>query len=123
MLHIATKPNGKGKLISINNYYYKDIIIEEGFESDGATIPRLLWCVFPPFHPDSLTATFIHDYLCREGLYDKADLYYKELLISSRIPKWKRTVLFLGVISWHKVAYNKENLPYYWLKSYRKITS
>ncbi len=39
------------------------VTIEKGFVSDGGTIPRIWWGVFPPWGDIRTRATILHDYL------------------------------------------------------------
>lgn len=41
------------------------ITIPAGFETDGASVPRLLWMFFPPLGGDYDEAAVLHDYLYR----------------------------------------------------------
>lgn len=116
-----TQPTGKGTLVARKSYSYKKLLILAGDETNGANIPRVFWFIFPPFHPDTLTATFAHDILCQKEKYALADQYFDELLKLGGTPTWKRWCLVAGVKSWHKIAYDKDNQPYGWLKLYRKL--
>lgn len=42
-------------------------VIEAGFESDGASTPRLLWSLYPPFGEVYEPATWLHDKLYRDA--------------------------------------------------------
>ena len=39
------------------------IIVPEGYISDGATIPRMMWSIIPPLG-NFIPAVFVHDILC-----------------------------------------------------------
>lgn len=39
------------------------ITIEKGFKFDGHSVPRFLWCIFPPYDCD-VYAALVHDALC-----------------------------------------------------------
>lgn len=42
------------------------LVVPVGFESDGASVPRLFWStVFPPGDTRALFAAFVHDYIYR----------------------------------------------------------
>jgi hypothetical protein len=48
---------------------YKEIIVPEGFVTNGASIPRFLWSFcYDPFHPKIITGAVIHDYLYSTGI-------------------------------------------------------
>lgn len=38
------------------------VLVPIGFSTDGASVPRLLWAIFPPMGP-YLRAAIVHDYL------------------------------------------------------------
>ena len=76
---------------------YKDIIIPKDFYTNGANIPKILWTLIPPNDPMVFPAVVVHDYLCDEGLYEKADNYLEEILISTSVSMWKRKSIVIGV--------------------------
>jgi len=117
-MHIKTQPTGRGTEIVVEDFTYKDITLKKGFESDGATVPRILWVAFPPFYPDYKTASMVHDYLCNIDQYHKADRYFHEILIKTRVKKSTRLALVYGVRIWHKIAYRNNNQKRSWLKLY-----
>ena len=64
-LYTRTDPNPDVE-VTIQQYEYKGIVVPEGFESDGASTPRIFWAIIPPFKRVK-KAAFIHDYLCRKA--------------------------------------------------------
>jgi|TARA_B110000908_G_scaffold100548_1_gene118563 hypothetical protein len=62
------------------------ITVPAGFESDGASVPKLFWSAFPPFDT-YLPAAVVHDILCVQGHNDKclytsieaADIFYEAM--------------------------------------------
>ncbi len=119
-MHIKTQPTGNGTEIVIEEFRYRDITLKVGFESDGATIPRIFWTLYPPFYPDYKTASMVHDNLCKLEQYGKADEYFNEILLKCNVKDRTRKNLVRGVVFWHKIAYrnNKERL---WLKQLKKL--
>ncbi len=69
--------------VSTRDFTYKGITIPEGFKSDGASTPRFLWSIIPPFKATKKGA-FIHDYLCKTagGQSDRkeADKMFRDIL-------------------------------------------
>ena len=65
-----------------------DFTIPKGYTTDGASVPRIFWSLYPPYKPQWLTACVIHDYLCSQAThardkyeaYKLADLAFKESL-------------------------------------------
>ncbi len=74
--------------------------IPVGYESDGASVPRLLWRLLSPcIDPVTLVPSIIHDYLYDNRLgsrYD-ADLWYVSALDASGYPLWKCLLTFIGL--------------------------
>lgn len=63
----------------------KMLTVPEGFESDGASIPRPLWSIIgSPFLPQFITAAIVHDYMCsmKYTVDEKSDLFYTLLTYS-----------------------------------------
>ena len=68
---------GKYKLVSSLSVVYKDsadnikaVLVPEGYVTDGASIPRILWEeIGSPFDPRFMTAAIVHDWHCniRDG--------------------------------------------------------
>ena len=74
-----------------------------GFESDGASVPRFLWNIYPPFGK-YLEAAVIHDWFCVLGhagtspisSQDAAKLFL-EIMEVLGVGKWKRIKMYLAV--------------------------
>ena len=77
------------------------ITVPAGFESDGASVPRLFWrIVFPPGDQKALRAAFVHDYIYRthpEG-WDRemADMLFLKILIDDGVPKVSAVLAWIG---------------------------
>ena len=90
------------------------IHIDRGYQTNGADIPRILWCIYPPFRPEYMPAVVIHDYLCdkaideyanKADLQDKflyADNAFREILERLDISKSKVKVFYNAVRLRHK---------------------
>lgn len=85
-------------------------VIPENFESDGASVPRIFWSIFPPWGQYA-EAAVLHDYHYRvPNFYIKkqdADFIFllgmKSLgvnIISRRLIYW--AVKYLGIFTWKK---------------------
>jgi len=78
-----------------------DVIIPEGFITDFASTPKLLYSVFPPIGIYN-KATIVHDYL-----YSKecsliisrleADKYFLQAMAVLGVEKWRRSLVYFGV--------------------------
>jgi hypothetical protein len=77
-------------------------VIPEGFETNGADIPRVFWSIVHPFKPKYLHAVVAHDYVCMEmGTY-VADDVFEELLY--RVDRGVVPRIMVGAMRlWHKV--------------------
>lgn len=71
--------------------------IPAGFISDGATVPRILWPIFPPIGR-YLKATLVHDYYLTMGIERRqCDIWFKECLEELSITPWRVTAMFYAV--------------------------
>lgn len=75
-----------------------DIRVPEGSDSDGASVPRLLWRVFPPFGR-YWRAALLHDYLYRHTFMTKkvCDGIFYEAMLACKVPKIKAWTIYQGV--------------------------
>ena len=91
------------------DFFYADSVhcddtrIPAGFTSDGASVPRFLWRLFPPFGK-YLEAAVVHDWFCVLGHAGKSPIdsvtaakVFKEAMIVCGVPKWKVHLMYLGV--------------------------
>lgn len=68
-LHVEVLENGKEyKILEEFTYYRSDqkdikIVVEKGFITDFASVPRIFWSIFPPFGTYTKSAV-LHDRLC-----------------------------------------------------------
>jgi len=100
--------NHKFKLLEPIKYY--NVLVPKNFTTDGASVPRAFWWLFPPNRTDYLPCAIIHDYLCNKGEYRKADEYFKQCLEEINIPKWQRWLMVTAVVLYHTVRYPKQYL-------------
>lgn len=55
--------------IEVDQYIYR---IPEGFVTDFASVPRILWSLLPPYGKHTRAAVF-HDWLYRKGITSRAE--------------------------------------------------
>jgi Protein of unknown function (DUF1353) len=73
--------------------------VPSGFETDFASIPRILWAILPPTGSYGKAAV-LHDYLyrthgaCTRGQADRALL---ELMVALGVSWWTCLIIYLGV--------------------------
>lgn len=83
------------------DYILYDILVPEGFEFDGASTPRILWSLLPPFKRVKKAAC-IHDYLCSKAKNSderaKADKIFMQALHDTAKISWIRIkIAYCGV--------------------------
>jgi hypothetical protein len=82
------------------------IVVPKGFETDGASVPRIIWSLFPAWGTYSRAAV-IHDWLCyniNSGTplavaptkTDAADIFYEAMVVCGTDPVTRR-ILYWGV--------------------------
>ena len=69
-----------------------------GFVTDFASVPRLLWSVFPP-HGKWAKAAIVHDYLYATAKLSRSesDKIFLEAMCVLEVPKVKRILMYLAV--------------------------
>ncbi|MCL2874791.1 MAG: DUF1353 domain-containing protein [Betaproteobacteria bacterium] len=74
------------------------ISVPAGFITDLATIPRVLWSIFPP-HGKYAKAAIIHDYLYNHAIRNKrwADDIFLEAMRVLKVPCFTRTLMYWAV--------------------------
>lgn len=79
------KPYSKDRFELVEECRYKDIIVNVGYQTNGANIPRIFWSLFPPNSPEYLSAVVVHDYMCAKKKiygYELADKLFYQAVIS-----------------------------------------
>lgn len=73
------------------------IVVPTGYETDLASVPRILWAIFPP-HGKYAKAAIIHDFMYDKALKTKeqADKAFYEGMLVLGVPKWKAKILYWG---------------------------
>lgn len=77
--------------------------ISEGFESDGASVPRFFWrLVFPPLDEKALRAGTAHDFVYRTPGHlgftrAGADEMFLGLMIGDGVAPWRAKLAYRGV--------------------------
>lgn len=101
------KPYSKDRFELVEEYRYKDILVNVGYQTNGADIPRMFWSIFPPNSPEYLSAVVVHDYLCDKAKnkqdYKEADEIFYAMLKALEVSKWKCRVFYLACRAYHKI--------------------
>lgn len=124
----AFEPIGNGrrwKVVKGFEYYvteplegYKQaVIISENFTTDFASVPRILWSLFPPYGKYG-KAAIVHDWLYENKFIvtkyldfktrniftnslpvsrERADEIFLEAMLVLGVPKWKAKIMFYAV--------------------------
>jgi len=72
--------------------------IPMGFVTDGASVPRVMWWLFPP-SGRYMAAALLHDYLLQSGLVTRAqaDHLFLEVMVRMDVATWRRVTMFAAV--------------------------
>lgn len=93
----------------------EEVRVPRGYLSDGASVPRPFWNLIPPMGPYGQAAV-IHDILCETArvfvhndgylLNSRADVdrIFKDAMLSSQTPRWKRNVMYIFLRVYAKVC-------------------
>lgn len=77
----------------------KDVVsVPTGFKTDFASVPRLLWCIFPPDGQYTQSAV-LHDFLYskRERKRLECDRIFLESMEVLEVSWWRRRTIFRAV--------------------------
>lgn len=82
--------------------------IPKGFISDGASIPRILWGIFPPLHKWTDSA-IIHDFLYKTQFIDRkvCDEIFLKCMLEDRVNKIVSYLFYFSVRLFGRFAWNK----------------
>ena len=86
-----------------SDFLGKIIVVPKGFVSDGASVPRALWSLYPPFGR-YLEAAIVHDWFCVLGQkeaspidYRDAAKVFKEAMKVCGVSWWRRNKMYWAV--------------------------
>ena len=90
----------------LEDFYYRDLKIFKGYKTDLASIPRILWNIFPPFG-EYTTPAVIHDFMydypeLHNYTKKEADKIFYENCILYGTKKWKAKLFYRGVMLFGK---------------------
>lgn len=93
----------------------KDFLIPAGFESDGASVPRLFWrVIFPNTDSNAASAGICHDYIYREQLPDwtrkEADRMFLAFMISHGVGVMKAYLAYFAVRAFGWIAWRQNSV-------------
>jgi len=102
--HPVIQTMNNNRVMLWEDYKVDWLVIPEGYMSDGASVPRWLWSIVPPFKPKYMPAVLAHDYLCDKELYTYADELFEKILLDIEDSVVTRGMI-KAVRSYHKVRY------------------
>ena len=87
------------------------ISIPAGYITDLASVPRILWALFPP-HGRYAKAAIIHDWLYDNALRTKkeADMIFLDGMTVLGVPRWRRSLMYAAVRLFGRGKYRSENI-------------
>ena len=95
----------------IHPIHYRLLVVPAGFESDGASVPRIFWgYVFPSGDNRAMFAALVHDYIYRTHPYGwikrDADDAFRDLLKLGGVPLFRAWKAYWGVRLFGGSAWN-----------------
>lgn len=83
--------------------------VPSGFITDGYSIPRIFWNIFPPLGKDDKCA-ILHDYLYTKGVFKRkfCDEIFLEAMKQSNVNRWKAYVKYFFVRVFGHPYYNRK---------------
>jgi hypothetical protein len=87
------------ELLYINDIGIR-IKVPAGFQTDGASIPRIFWSIVGhPLNGKHARAAVIHDFMYEAGIYSKenADNTFLEAMKADGVSKIRRTIIYYAV--------------------------
>jgi len=91
----------------VKEFIFKDVVVPAGFVTDGASVPRVFWSIFPPNRTDYLPCAIVHDFLCETKDLKKADKHFKECLECLNVSKFAKYTMYYAVRIYHIIRYRK----------------
>ncbi len=78
-----------------------DVLVPDAFETDFASVPRLLWWLVPPLGRYA-KATVIHDYLYVTGEVSRvlADKVFYQAMLDLKVRGWLAWIIYAAVRLW-----------------------
>jgi hypothetical protein len=95
-----------------NKYTNYDIKVLPGLWTDGASIPKPLWCfIGSPLTGRYVRAAIVHDALYSAQIISRKECDYilLELMEQDKVPKWKRLAMFYAVRLFGWTHWNKRS--------------
>ena len=99
-MELYTRTDGWEHEVLTEDFVYHSITVPQGFRFDGASTPRALWSVVPPFKRTKKAAC-IHDWNCRNAKNASerkdADKLFRTMLLEAGLSKTRARLAYWGV--------------------------
>lgn len=95
---------GDGKFKLLEPLKYKQGIVNQGFVTDGFTLPWFVRWFHNPFGK-GLKAAIVHDYELAKNRNPNAHIIFRDLLIECGVNKAKAQVMYLAVTVYQKLFF------------------
>ncbi len=116
------------EFVVLEGFRYSDekycIFVLGGWVTDGATVPRVFWWLFPPIAGKYLEAAILHDALYRSQILtrNEADIIFLKALKSLGVNSFKRWTMYLAVRMFGWIFWNRNKKKVYYYRDFVKIT-
>ena len=104
---VILQPLKDHKFKVVKPFTYKCATVTDGFTTDGASVPRVFWSIFPPNRTDYLPCAVVHDFLCDKGEYRKADNCFLSCLKHLGVGKFTTYTMYYAVRLYHLIKYRR----------------
>ena len=101
---LKVSPTLDGNFVVLEDFKIDGYVIEKGYKTNGANVPRVFWSFIPPFKVVNLPAVLVHDWLCDKEKYVEADELFEKLLNKFDLELLKNIMVFV-VKKYHKYKY------------------
>ena len=82
----------------------------EGFEFDGASVPRVFWAFLDPAS-EGFEAACLHDWRLSRGVpWDVAAWLFRADLIYYGVPRWRAQIAYLAIRFWGLIRWVKHRI-------------
>ena len=101
-LHVEILPSGRhARLLETFRADlpgWRPVVVPGGFETDFASVPRILWAVIPPWGKYSAAAV-AHDWLYHKGKFSRwtCDAFFREHMAQLGVRRGTRWLMWAGV--------------------------
>lgn len=93
---------------SVDNQHF---IIPKGFETNLASIPRIIWPILAPAHSSLIRPAIIHDWFYRKNCdftRKQTDLILYHMIVNDGISMFKASLIYYSVRAFGWIFYNND---------------